>query len=366
LLVVPSQLAQCDLDEIPPLIGSFYLLRLLDLSDNKLEELPPDVGNCFSLQTLNVSSNRLKSFPDELGQLAHLRTFLFFSNKITTLPEWVGGLALTELNGYNNRILKLPDSLGQLRDVREMNFAANVVMQLQPQSIAQWTAVTILNLYDCRLLKLCSLDMLENLEELRLFNNNLEEVPEVGYNLHKLKSACSTDASTARTIILRETERADLHGSAVPLTAFARVPCSHLCATVVELNKNRITTMPLTFFAGLPGLERIVLSQNNIDSLPVGINCPKLESMIISQNNLTELPPDLPLWPSLRVLFININQLSRLPETFLQNTKIERINLSRNNKLTGTSKHILNHLRMVADSKSAKGGKYWAVISPQK
>lgn len=220
------------------------------------------------------------------------------------------------LSGYNNRILKLPDSLGQLRDVREMNFAANVVMQLQPQSIAQWTAVTILNLYDCRLLKLCSLEMLENLEELRLFNNNLEEVPEVGYNLHKLK--------------------------------------------IVELNKNRITTMPLTFFAGLPGLERIVLSQNNIDSLPVGINCPKLESMIISQNNLTDLPPDLPLWPSLRVLFININQLSRLPETFLQNTKIERINLSRNNKLTGTSKHILNHLRMVADSKSAKGGKYWA------
>ena len=33
------QLAQCELEELPALIGGFYLLRLLDLSENKLEEL---------------------------------------------------------------------------------------------------------------------------------------------------------------------------------------------------------------------------------------------------------------------------------------------------------------------------------------
>jgi len=309
-------LAQCELHEIPPLIGSFYLLKLLDLSDNRLEELPPDIGMCFSLQTLNVSSNRIKTFPDEIGQLAHLTTFLFFSNRINILPEWVGALPLTELNAFNNRILKLPHGLGALSEVREMNLAANVMMQLQHESIAQWKAVKVLNLYDCRLMKLCSLEALENLEELRLFNNNLEEVPDLGHNLSNLK--------------------------------------------IIELNKNRITTLPLTFFAGLRALERIVLNQNNIESIPVGIHCPKLESMLISQNNLTELPPDLPLWPSLRVLFVNVNQLQKLPETFLQCTKIERINLSRNNKLMASSKHILAHLKKVTEGKSSQGGKYWA------
>lgn len=183
------QLAECQLDEIPALIGSFYLLRLLDLSENKLEELPPDIGNCFTLETLNVSSNRIKEFPDELSQLIHLKNFLFYSNRIVKLPEWVGDLPLTSINAFNNKILKLPLNLGKLSEVSEMNLAANVVMQLPPESISDWRAVTILNLYDCRLLKICSLATLVDLQELRLFNNNLEEVPELGNKLHKLKSA---------------------------------------------------------------------------------------------------------------------------------------------------------------------------------
>ena len=127
---------------------------------------------------------------------------------------------------------------------------------------------------------------------------------------------------------------------------------------IIELNKNRITALPLNFFNGLKSLERIVLNNNSIETIPVGINCPKLESFLISNNLLTELPPDLPLWPSLRVLFCNNNQLTRLPETFIQNTWIQRINLARNNKCTLPSKHILQHLKKLIEKKD--GGKYWA------
>ena len=107
------QLAQCDLEELPALIGGFYLLRLLDLSENKLEELPPDIGGCYTLQTLNISSNQIKALPDEMRQLIHLKDFKFYSNQIVVLPDWIGELPLTALNGFNNRILHFPDTLEQ-------------------------------------------------------------------------------------------------------------------------------------------------------------------------------------------------------------------------------------------------------------
>ena len=65
-------LAQCEIEELPELIGMYYLLRHLDVSENKLNELPPDIGSCYSLKTLNFSSNQIKVIPDELQQLIYL------------------------------------------------------------------------------------------------------------------------------------------------------------------------------------------------------------------------------------------------------------------------------------------------------
>jgi Leucine-rich repeat (LRR) protein len=302
----------CELEELPPLIGMYYLLKVLDVSGNKLEELPPDIGTCYSLKTLNVSQNRLKMIPDELSQLIHLEKFFAYSNQIVQVPEWLASMALTELNMFNNKILKIPPVFGELRLVTDMNFGANVIMQVPQETIEHWRSVRVLNLYDCRIIKLGSLSHMMDLEELRLFNNNLEELPDLGTK-PKLR--------------------------------------------ILELNKNHITNLPLAFFTGLKALERVTFNNNNIESIPVGINCPKLESFLIAQNALHELPPDLPLWPSLKILFVNGNQLQRLPETFLQNTWIQRINLARNSKCAASSKHILQHLKKVAEKNK---GFYWA------
>lgn len=316
-------------------------------------DLPPDIGSCYSLKTLNVSSNQLKVLPDEIAQLLHLENFFFYSNRIVNVPEWVSGLPLTAINGFNNKILKMPFTLGKLRDLEEANFAANVMMQLQPEVIESWRYVRVLNLYECRLLKLCSLANLESLEELRLFSNNLEEVPDLGSSrISKLKSArrASRPAHCA--------QQHTLSPSATSLNPPRSAAPASSRAPVIELNKNRISVLPLSFFQTLRNLEKIVLNNNLIESIPVGINCPKLESFLISCNYLTELPPDLPLWTSLRVLFVNNNQLTRLPETFLQNTIIERINLARNNKCAVPSKHILQHLKK--QTEKVDGGKYFA------
>ena len=130
-----------------------------------------------------------------------------------------------------------------------------------------------------------------------------------------------------------------------------------MCAPVIELNKNKISLLPLNFFRGLENLERIVLSNNEITSIPVGIACPKLVSFLLSSNKITEVPPDLPLWPKLKILFLNNNLLQRLPETFMQCSSLERLNLARNNKCSSTSKAVLQYLKKLIESK--KDGKYF-------
>ena len=305
-------LSTCDLEELPPLIGMYYLLKVLDVSNNKLEELPPDIGSCYSLETLNVSINHIKEIPEELMMLIHLKRFLAYSNQIVKVPEWLADMDLVEMNLFNNKVLHLPPALGKLRLVTEMNFAANVIMQVPAETMTQWTGLRVLNLYDCRVVKLCSLTHMNEIEELRLFNNNLDTLPDLGTK-PKLR--------------------------------------------IVELNKNQISNLPLSWFTGLKGLQRITFNNNNIEAIPVGINCPKLESFLIAQNDLKEIPPDIPLWPSLKILFLNGNQLQRLPETFLQNTWMQRINLARNSKCVNTSKHILAHLKKITEQNK---GMYWA------
>ena len=85
-------------------------LRTLDLSGNKIEEIPPRIGTFTVLRHLTKSKNRLGKFnvdlsrnieninfkllnlicegsvPAELGHLIKLETLVLSSNKLTTIP----------------------------------------------------------------------------------------------------------------------------------------------------------------------------------------------------------------------------------------------------------------------------------------
>jgi len=234
-----------------------------------------------------VNDNQLKSLPDEIGSLTALETLLVYKNALTALPESLSGLqSLQEINCFNNKILKLPPALGQLAAAEEVNLSANKVMKVDAGAIASWTSVKVLNFYDCRILQLASLAHMQALKELRLFGNQLREMPELG--------------------------------SSMP----------HL--TILEVSRNQISSIPDTFFGGLPQLSYLRISGNKLTSLPASVGSTALETLLVDDNALTELPGELAAMSTIKVLLINGNALTSLPSEFGANPTITRINLKGN------------------------------------
>ncbi|XP_004620181.2 extracellular matrix protein 2 [Sorex araneus] len=89
--------------------------------------------------------------------------------------------------------------------------------------------------------------------------------------------------------------------------------------TSLELMGNSITAIPDGAFHGLPNLERLDLSKNNITSSGIGPKAfkhlKKLTRLNLDENNLVEMPSGLP--PTLEELKVNENNLQALEEESL-------------------------------------------------
>uniref|UniRef100_A0A8D0GAG9 Extracellular matrix protein 2 n=1 Tax=Sphenodon punctatus TaxID=8508 RepID=A0A8D0GAG9_SPHPU len=100
-------------------------------------------------------------------------------------------------------------------------------------------------------------------------------------------------------------------------------PITNLELTSIEIVGNTITSIPNEAFNGVPNLERIDLSKNNITSSSIGPQAfktlKKLQRLYLDGNALVHVPPELP--STLEELKINENQLHAIDENSLQGLK---------------------------------------------
>ena len=217
--------SSCELRVLPAAINFLVALEELDCSQNKLEALPNEIGDCVNLKTLDCNDNQLATLPDTLGKCKNLAQLIAYKNALGALPAALGELKeLNELNCFNNKLLKLPPTLGGMAGLEEVNLAANKVMQLPKESVAEWTGVKVFNVYDCRLVRLAPLAHMVQLTELRLFGNNLEDMPDCGGGLPALR--------------------------------------------LLELHRNRIAAIPAGFFSKMTSLRRLTISSNKLAAVP--------------------------------------------------------------------------------------------------
>ena len=303
-------LQACELTDLPDTIGLFFMLKKLNLSENKLSVLPVQVGKLFSLVSFDVSKNQIKVLPDEVGCLRHLVELKLHHNQLRALPDAVEQfVSLQDLNVFNNKILKLGPAIGTFKEATTLNFASNHMMQIPWHAVNAWAMVKILNIFDCRIIHLPSLEHLHNLIELRAFGNNLQKVPDFG--------AGGSRHSAARNLKL------------------------------LELHRNSIREVPAGFFPSIPNVKRLSLGVNLLEALPSDLQGQSLEMFFCDNNRIKTLPETIGYLPMIKVLFVEYNVLTGLPWSLMRNTTIRRINLARNPKVSSNPefKPILDHLK---------------------
>ena len=166
----------------------------------------------------------------------------------------------------------------------QVNLAANKLMMLPDAAMAGWAKVSILSLNDNNLVRLGSLEPLKALTELRIFSNNLEDMPTL---------------------------------------------CEECPIEVLEIHKNRISAIPEDYFGRTPALRRIILSNNMLSTLPASIGkCSQLLSLQVSDCKLEKLPSGI-VWPlTLETVFLQGNEgLTELPAELAKLPAIKRCNL---------------------------------------
>ena len=103
------------LDSLPPSIGSWQNLEVLDLTANYLLYLPKEIGNLVNLRELKLSGNKISWLPSSIGNLQKLYHLDISGTDIVELPEEFWNL--TSLECLKADAIGLPSSIDRLQNL---------------------------------------------------------------------------------------------------------------------------------------------------------------------------------------------------------------------------------------------------------
>ena len=127
--------------EIPPELGNLANLEFLGLGGNQLSgEIPPELGNLANLTSLYIQQTQLSGgIPPELGNLANLKHLHLIWNQLSgEIPPEMGNLANLESLGLDGNELsgEIPPEMGNLVNLESLGLDGNELSGCVPNSLS--------------------------------------------------------------------------------------------------------------------------------------------------------------------------------------------------------------------------------------
>lgn len=356
----------------------FDSLKRLKLSANKLSVIPRSILTMKSLVELCLDRNQLTEFASELSNVQTVDLFLNLFEKFPSLPESVlsvnlgfnqiqtldasfphlrelklSGNNLTEIssNTFLPELVSIDLSFNRLVSVPAISdFAPKLeILTLSFNFLGEFPTgvpVTVKKIdisHNCMSKWTDSLVELRNLKYLDVSYNDFEHIPELPPGIDKF-IADRNKFSTAVPITPLGLKGLQLNSNLFrDIPVFTECQATHLlmrhnqienietdriceCIKHIDFTCNRIREIPVKLFS-FQSLLRVMLTNNNISTIPEEIVHSNIEVLYISDNPISTLPV---LPESLKEISACNCKFTELPEPLFNVPVLRLINMSSN------------------------------------
>lgn len=358
------------IEDLPDSIPTLKMLENLTLSGcANLTKLPKSFKKLTHLKTLNIiSCVKLTELPKGLSQLTVLNlagceklttsslSRIDLSQNLTelnlsgctgiiTLPKGIGKLTkLVELNLFDTGLTMLPEEIGELTQLKSLRLAGSSNLQTLPESIGKLIHLEDLLLSRCSKLSVLpqAIGALKNLTQLNLSGcKELSQIPETIGNLSEIWSINLSGCSAlfqlpAAMGNLPNLQEIDFNGctkiTALPSNASHKMIEAYLTKWVEENPDN--PECEETKEAIVHYLESLNTNHPEISLSLTSDLLPNIFNTALLSDNIIQLK-------------IENSDLTHLPESICDLTKLTRLDLSNCGELKGLPNPInqLNRLR---------------------
>ena len=354
-----TDLSNCYLERIPPVIFGLKNLTTINLrdnciteipeevcqlnleklnvADNPLNELPESFRNFVNMEDLDISFTNLEEIPFQILYLNNIKRLAVKNNVLEKLPEsWEKCINIQCLDLSENPFCTLPASISQLQKLEKLNFKSCCLSEF-PNALLHLATLQILNLEDNFITELPgnfhslnvkslnirrnmlihspdSLSSQSKLQNIDVSSNRLTEFPSVIFKLHNIKHIGLGDNFIT---VLPETWEG-LHIVTLsldrnPLVKIGNSPLNELKYIVSLSLRNCLLDEIPAYFSFFSRMSKLDISHNNIMANAIVALPPNLTRLVLDNNPLGSVPESVQEVVKLSQLSLNSCNLRNLP-----------------------------------------------------
>ncbi len=317
------------MEEISPKIKKLQYLKTLDLHSNSLSELPKEFDRLNNLEELNLQTNEFKIFPKVLYHLSGLKRLYLLSNYVQLPVDISKCSSLEELSFSKFYGSKIPDQFCELKALKSLTLRIIGDKKITekiffPFEFSKLTALETIDLSHC----------------------NVEEIPEVFFQIHSLKSLILRknyiNKIPKQIANLSKLEVLDVWSN--PIESFPEEITTLTNLRYLNIGETKIKEIPSSV-AKLKNIETLEVPHSikgyNYELL---LNFPKLKGLSLAYRGLKDIPKSVFTFKNLTYLNLRGNQIQEIPDDIEKLKQLTSLDISFNklDKISANLSELVN------------------------